>query len=112
MTRYHVWQVSFHFDTPSDHPCSEKQKEQYIVIGKDKEDARKKAYELFTAPPRSERSFPYAQGAVCKVKMYTCAVRIPTLSSETDKAEFTLRARLIASDKGQTLEFIVHKTAD
>ena len=108
MTKYSVWQVSFHYDAPGD--CgTERQKEQYIVIGTDEENAREKAYELFTAPPRTQLSFPFAQKAVCKVKRYTRAVPIPALSSETDKAEFTLRARIIASDKGQTLEFIVNK---
>lgn len=104
---YSLYNVTFTFSAPSEY-AGYRQKELYVVVGKDEEEAREKANAAFMQTPYCRELRVHEKDLTTRVrKMPNKRIRLPTASLAEDAQQFGIRARF--SPDRKSLEFIVQK---
>lgn len=104
---YSLYRVTYTFSVPSE-SSDYHQKESYVVVGEDEEEARKKADAAFMQTPFCQQLRVHEKDLTTRVrKMPDKKIRLPSASFAEDAEQFRIRARL--SRDGKSLEFFVQK---
>ena len=104
---YKLWNVTYSFQVPGD-IAGERFIQKYLVIAQNSAGAQKKADELFEKEP-------YYQDLNLRKKevkrnvptIYSKTIPRPQLSSEDDRENFTIDAKIKRTQKGFTIDFVV-----
>ena len=104
---YHLYLVTYTFSVPSDF-ADNRQKEQYIIVGGTKEEAREKADAAFMQTSYCRDLYVHQKDLKTIVrKMPNQKILLPSVSLAEDAQQFGICARL--SSDGKSLEFLIQE---
>ncbi len=103
-----IWRVTLSYKIPGDRPSS-KAKDVYVVVAKNSEEARDKAYECFSNA--TANSWVSADSIDTTIRrMAGSKIKFPPLTLAEDNKKYFLSAKI--SEDGSFLEYIVSEKSE